>query len=717
MAQPTQTQDRNLPKDHIRNIGIIAHIDAGKTTTTERILYYTGKSYKLGDIDEGTTQMDWMEQEKERGITIVSAATTTFWTPVLPQAINKEPHRINIIDTPGHVDFTAEVERSLRVLDGGITVLDSEEGVQSQSETVWRQADKYNVPRICFANKMDKLGADFLATVADVKDKLGAHPAIMTLPIGVEASFKGVVLLLEEQAVIWEGDETGAKYNVIEIPQDLKADVAKYRQKLIEQIAETDDKLLEKYLGDQKPAVTELKLALRQATIKGSLVPIFCGSSLRNKGVQPLLDAIVEYLPSPEDVQAAEGLHPKTGQPEIRHPKDSEPASALAFKIQTDPHVGRLTYIRVQSGIINSGSYIYNATKKEKERIGRILLMHANQREEIKSATAGEIVAVVGLKKTSTGDTLCDENHPVVFEGIEFAEPVISLSIEPKTKSDQEKMGSALTQLADEDPTFKIKTNFETGQTIISGMGELHLEIIVDRMKREFHVAANTGNPQVAYKETIKQIAQGEGKYIRQSGGRGQYGHCLLRVEPLPRGEGFKFLNEIKGAAIPREFIPAVEKGVKEAVQNGVLAGYPLVDLSVAVYDGSYHEVDSSEIAFKIAGSMALQNATKRADLVLLEPIMKVEVTSPEEFMGDIIGDLSSKRAQILGTKSRGKTRIITAQAPLAELSRYATILRSMSQGRAAYYMEPSHYEEVPANIAAPIVAQNKPQATVEKSN
>ena len=707
----TTPPDRNLPKDRIRNIGIIAHIDAGKTTTTERILFYTGKSYKIGDIDEGTTQMDWMEQEKERGITIVSAATTAFWQPVIKGSIFNQSHRINIIDTPGHVDFTAEVERSLRVLDGGITVLDAEEGVQSQSETVWRQADKYSVPRICFANKMDKLGADFFSTVKDVEEKLGASPAIMALPIGVESSFKGIVLLLEKHALVWEGDETGAKYTQQEIPDDMKSDFTKYRQKLVEQISETDDTLLEKYLNNQEPDVNELKKALRAATIANKLVPIFCGSSLRNKGVQPLLDAVVQYLPSPADIPPAEGFDPKTEAKQVRKPSDKEPFSALAFKIQTDPHVGKLTYIRIYSGKLDSGSYAYNATKRKKERVGRLLLMHANQREEIKSAHAGEIVAVVGLKNTTTGDTLCDENHPILFEGIEFADPVISLAIEPKTKADQEKMGYALSQLSAEDPTFKIKTNHETGQTIISGMGELHLEIIVDRMKREFKVEAQTGNPQVAYKETIKKTATGEGKYIRQSGGRGQYGHCFLKVEPKPRGEGVEFVDKIKGASIPKEFIPAVEKGTKEAMENGILAGYPLVDMSVAVYDGSYHEVDSSEIAFKIAGSIALQAAAKQADLVLLEPIMKVEVTTPEEFMGDVIGDLSSRRAQILNTVQRGKTRIITAITPLAELSRYATILRSMTQGRASYYMEPSHYEEVPKNIAALIIAKNKPGA------
>jgi elongation factor G len=681
--------------NRIRNIGIIAHIDAGKTTTTERILYYTGKTYKLGDIDAGTTQMDWMEQEKERGITIVSAATTTFWNG----------YRINIIDTPGHVDFTAEVERSLRVLDGGVTVLDAEEGVQSQSETVWHQADKYHVPRICFVNKMDKIGADLAHTVTDIEDKLGAKPAVMVTPIGVESSFRGVVLLLEQEAVIWEGDETGAKYSRGPVPDELKPTVAEARHKLIEKIAETDDALLEKYLAGEELTLPELKAALRRATIAYKLVPIFCGSSLRNKGVQPLLDAVVEYLPSPLDVPPAQGKNPKTGAAEERKPDVNEPVAALAFKIQTDPHVGKLTYMRIYSGKVAAGSYVANATKAEKERVGRLLLMHANDREEISEASAGEIVAVVGFKHTGTGDTLCDANHPITFEGIEFTEPVISLAIEPKTKADQEKMGYALSKLAEEDPTFKIKSNPETGQTVISGMGELHLEILVDRMKREFNVQANTGAPQVAYKETVTREAEAEGKYIRQSGGRGQYGHCFLRIAPKPRGEGYEFVNAIKGGAIPREFIPAVEKGVKEAMENGVLAGYPLVDLQVTLYDGTFHEVDSSEMAFKIAGSMALQAGVKQANLVLLEPIMKVEVTTPEEFMGDVIGDLSSKRAQILGTDQRGKVRVITALVPLAELASYATNLRSMTKGRAAYYMEPSHYQEVPANIAQNLIA------------
>ncbi len=696
MAQNiTVTKKRNVPLDKIRNIGIIAHIDAGKTTTTERILYYTGRTYKIGDIDEGTTQMDWMPQERERGITITAAATTTFWKDV----------RINIIDTPGHVDFTAEVERSLRVLDGGVTVLDAEEGVQSQSETVWHQADKYNVPRVCFINKMDKLGANFFRTVDMIRDRLGANPAIMTLPIGKESTFVGVVDLLEEKSLIWGSDELGARFEIKnEIPPDLKSDVEKYRHKLIEQICEQDDALLEKYLNGQKLDLDELKKALRKATIAYKLVPIYCGTSLRNKGVQPLLDAIVDYLPSPLDIASVKGINPKTHEEDIRPTNIEAPFSGLAFKIQLDPHVGKLTYVRIYSGKITSGSYTYNSTKDKQERIGRLLLMHANNREEINEAFAGEIVAIVGLRDTSTGDTLCDAAKPIILEKITFPEPVISLAIEPKTKADQEKMGLALQRLAEEDPTFKVKSNHETGQTIIWGMGELHLDVLVDRMKREFNVVANVGAPQVAYKETIKKTAEGEGKYIRQTGGRGQYGHCFLRVEPKSRGEGEEFVDAIKGGAIPNEFIPSVEKGVREAMEKGVLAGYPLVDMKVTLYDGTYHEVDSSDIAFKIAGSIALQNAVKQADPVLLEPIMKVEVTTPEEFMGTVIGDLSSKRAQILGTEKRGHITVILAMVPLAELSGYATNLRSISQDRAAYYMEPSHYEEVPKNIADKII-------------
>lgn len=698
MANPqTQlTQDRDVALDKVRNIGIIAHIDAGKTTTTERILYYTGRTYKIGDIDEGNTQMDWMDQERERGITIVSAATTTFW----------KGYRFNIIDTPGHVDFTAEVERSLRVLDGGITVLDAEEGVQSQSETVWHQADKYLVPRICFINKMDKLGADYRATIKSIEERLGAHCAPMVVPIGRENTFRGTVDLLTRKALVWGGDELGASFEEIEIPDDIKEEVEQSRKDLIEKISETDDPLLEKYLAGEEPTVEELKAALRRATIAYKLVPIYAGTSLRNKGVQPLLDAVVDYLPSPLDLPPVAGTHPKTGEKVERNRTKEEPFSGLAFKIQIDPHVGKITYVRIYSGKLVSGSYAYNSSKNVQERVGRLLLMHANQREEIKEAYAGEIVAVVGFKDTITGDTVCDLDKPIVLEKISFPEPVISLAIEPKTKNDQEKMGYALQRLSEEDPTFKIKTNHETNQTIIWGMGELHLEILVDRMKREFKVEANVGAPQVAYKETIKVKAEGEGKYIRQSGGRGQYGHALIRLEPKARGEGYEFIDEIKGGTIPREFIAPIEKGIREAMENGVVAGYPLVDMSATLYDGSYHDVDSSEIAFKIAGSMALQNAVKQAQPVLLEPIMKVEVTTPDEFMGDVIGDLGAKRAQIQGTQKRGPVTIIVALVPLAELSGYATTLRSMSKGRATYYMEPSHYEEVPRNIAEKIIAK-----------
>lgn len=704
MAQDV-TANRHAELDKIRNIGIIAHIDAGKTTTTERILYYTGKSYKIGDIDEGNTQMDWMEQERERGITIVSAATTTFW----------KDYRINIIDTPGHVDFTAEVERSLRVLDGGITVLDAEEGVQSQSETVWRQADKYKVPRICFVNKMDKLGADFLATVKSIEDRLGANPAIMVLPIGSENTYVGNVDLLTRKSLKWHSDDLGASFDVEdEVPEDMKAQVEEYRQKLVEKIAETDDALLEKYLGGEEISVEDLKKALRTAVIAYKLVPIYAGTSLRNKGVQPLLDAVVDYLPSPVDLGIVKGTNPKTQEEETRKLVPEESLTGLAFKIQIDPHVGKITYFRVYSGKVIAGSYIYNSTKGVTERVGRILLMHANNREEIKEAFAGEIVALVGLKDTVTGDTLCDEKAPIILEQITFPEPVISLAIEPQTKADQEKLGLALKRLTEEDPTFTVKTNHETNQTIIAGIGELQLEVMVDRMKREFGVLANVGAPQVAYKETIKGQAEAEGKYIKQSGGRGQYGHCYLRLEPKGRGEGFEFVNAIKGGAIPAEFITSVEKGVKETVENGVLLGYPVVDVKVTLYDGSYHDVDSSDVAFKIAASMAFQAASKKADMAVLEPVMKVEVTTPGEYMGDVIGDLSSKRAQILGTEERSRATIIKAIVPLAELSGYATQLRSMSQGRASYYMEPSHYEEVPQNIVQQLLAKSTFTGRVE---
>jgi elongation factor G len=703
-----KTTNRMVPLDRVRNIGIIAHIDAGKTTTSERILFYTGKSYKIGDIDEGDTQMDWMAQERERGITIVSAATTTFWTVKDPNSpVGNESFRINLIDTPGHVDFTAEVERSLRVLDGAVTVLDAEETVQSQTETVWRQADKYKVPRIIFVNKNDKLGANFEGTIKAIIDRLGANPAVMAYPIGAEQAFKGVVLLLERKALVWQGDETGAKFTEEEVPADMKEKVEKWRAKLIEQICETDDKLLEQFLGGEEPEIKELKAALRRAVIAYKLVPIYAGASLRNKGVQPVLDAIVEYLPSPVDVGQVKGTHPQTGEEVIRKTINEQPLAGLAFKIQTDPHVGRLTYFRIYSGSLEAGQSIYNSSKMKEERVSRMLLMHANKREEIDKAYAGEIVALVGLRETTTGNTLCDKNEPILLESITFPEPVISLAIEPKTKSDQEKMGYALAKLSDEDPTFRIKTNHETGQTIIAGMGELHLEIIVDRMKREFNVEANTGAPQVAYKETIKKPAEGEGKYIRQSGGRGQYGHCFIKIEPLARGTGYEWVNAIKGGAIPGEFIPAIEKGIKEAMENGQMAGFPMVDMKVTLYDGTYHDVDSSEMAFKIAGSMALQASTKQADMTLLEPIMKVEVSTPDDYMGEVIGDLSSKRAQILGTDKRGNLTIVNAYVPLAELSGYATKLRSLTQGRASYYMEPSHYDEVPKNIAETVVAKS----------
>ncbi|OGE71612.1 translation elongation factor G [Candidatus Daviesbacteria bacterium RIFOXYD1_FULL_41_10] len=693
--------NRNFPLDRIRNIGIIAHIDAGKTTTTERILFYTGRTYKIGNIDEGTTVTDWMEQERERGITIVSAAITTFWIPKSGPFAGQET-RINIIDTPGHVDFTAEVERSLRVLDGGVIVLDAGSGVQSQTETVWRQANKYKVPLCAFANKMDVVGADFLGTIQSARDKLGANALPYNLPIGCENDFKGVVDLLTQKAFVFEGD--GTKFTEVEIPADMTDEVKKWREKLVEEIAGTDDTLMEKFLGGQDLSVDELKMALRKAVIENKIVPVFAGSSLRNKGVQPVLDAVVEFLPSPQDIGEVIGTNPKTDEQEVRKADPKEPLSAIAFKIQVDPHVGKLTYIRVYSGTLKSGSYVYNASKQLRERVGRLVLMRANDREDIDEAYAGEIVAAVGLKDTITGNTLCDEAHPIILESITFPEPVISLAIEPKTKSDQERLGLALSRLSEEDPTFRVKSDQETGQTIISGMGELQLEILVDRMKREFKVEANVGQPQVAYKETIVAEAKGEGKYIRQTGGRGQYGHCLLRIEPLPRGTGREFVSEIVGGAIPREFIPPIEKGIIEKEDTGILAGYPVTDIKVAVYDGSYHEVDSSEISFKIAGSLALSDAAKKAGLVLLEPIMKVEVTTPDEFLGDIIADLSSKRAEIQSTEMKGNYRVVLALVPLAEMGGYATAIRSMSQGRATYYMEASHYQEVPKNIAQKII-------------
>ncbi|MCS7093088.1 MAG: elongation factor G [Patescibacteria group bacterium] len=693
MPQSIITKNRVVPIDKIRNIGIIAHIDSGKTTTTERILFYTGRTYKLGDIDEGTTQMDWMPQEKERGITIVSAATTTFWRSV----------RINIIDTPGHVDFTAEVERSLRVLDGGVVIFDAEEGVQSQSETVWRQADKYRVPRICFINKMDKLGAEFEGTVREIEERLGANPVIMTFPIGKEQDFKGVVDILSLKAKYWDKDPLGIEYSESEIiPEDLKEKVLELRAKLVEKIVENDDILLNKYLNGEEISIDELKISLRKSVVNYKLIPVYCGSSLRNKGVQPVLDAIVDYLPSPADLKEIKGLNPKTNTEEKRKLVNEEKFSALAFKIQLDPHVGKLAYTRIYSGVLESGTYVYNVSRGKKERVSRILLMHANNREEIDKAYAGEIVALVGPKETRTGDTLADENFPIILEKIIFPEPVISLAIEPKTKADQERLSYCLQRLTEEDPTFKVKINQETGQTIISGMGELHLEILVDRMKREMGMNVKVGKPQVAYKETITKTVEGiEGKYIRQTGGHGQYGHCVIKIEPLGRGEGFKFVNKIKGGVIPAEFIPAVEKGIIEAMEKGALLGYPITDIQVTLYDGSYHEVDSSDIAFKIAGSIALQEGVKKANLSLLEPIMKLEITIPEEFMGVVIGDISSKRGKIMGTEKKSKSVIIKALAPLAELSGYATNLRSLTEGRGIFYMEPSHYEEVPQHIIA----------------
>ncbi|MBP7966890.1 elongation factor G [Candidatus Woesebacteria bacterium] len=697
MAQVVKTDNRNVPLDKIRNVGIIAHIDSGKTTTTERILFYTGRSYKIGDIDEGNTQMDWMEQEKERGITIVSAATTTFWKGV----------RFNIIDTPGHVDFTAEVERSLRVLDGGVVVFDAEEGVQSQSETVWRQADKYKVPRITFINKMDKLGADFEGTVGEIRDRLGATPIIMMYPIGKESEFRGVVDLMTMKALVWGKDEKGIDFDVLdEIPEETKAKAIEFRAKMIEQIAETDDTLIEKFLNGEEIPAADLKKALRKAVIGYKLIPIYAGTSLRNKGVQPLLDAIVDYLPSPLDLKEITGINPDTKEEITRQLTANEHFSALAFKIQLDPHVGKITYARIYSGTLKSGSYVTNINNGRKERVSRLLLMHANQREEIAEAYAGEIVALVGPKDTRTGDTIADPEHPIVLEQITFPEPVISLAIEPKTKADQEKLSYALQRLAEEDPTFQVKVNHETNQTIMAGMGELHLEILVDRMKREMGLDANVGKPQVAYKETISKPTDAEGKYIKQTGGHGQYGHCLLKLEPLGRGEGFIFVNAVRGGSIPTEFIPSVEKGVKQALEKGVLLGFPMTDLKVTLYDGSYHDVDSSDIAFQIAGTMALQDGAKKGGMVLLEPIMRLEITVPDDFMGTAIGDVSSRRGKVLGTEKKNKVTVIKAYAPLAELSGYATVLRSLTEGRGVFYMEPSHYEEVPQNLVQEMLKQ-----------
>jgi len=681
----------------LRNIGIIAHIDAGKTTTTERILFYAGITHKIGEVHEGEAVMDWMEQERERGITITSAATTCYW----------RDHQINIIDTPGHVDFTVEVERSLRVLDGGVVVFDGKEGVEPQSETVWRQADKYNVPRICFINKIDKEGANFEQAIESIWNRLTPNAVAVQIPIGERMEFKGVADLFKMKAYYFEGDR-GEKVIEKEIPEEFKEKADKWREKMIERISESDDKLIEKYLGGEEISIEELKEALRKAVIGVKLIPVLMGTALRNKGVQLVLDAVIDYLPSPVDVPPMKGIDPKTEKDIERKPSNEEPFSALAFKVAADPFVGQLTFFRVYSGIVKTGSYVLNSAKNSKERIGRILRMHSNHREEVEELEAGEIGALVGLKNTTTGDTLCDMEHPVLLESITFPEPVIDIAVEPKTKADQEKMGLALKKLAEEDPTFRVRTDEETGQTIISGMGELHLDVIVDRMKREFKVEANVGKPQVAYRETIKKLAEAEGKYIRQSGGRGQYGHCWIKAEPQEPGTGFEFVNEIKGGAIPQEFIPATEKGIKEAMDNGVLAGYPLVDMKITLYDGSYHDVDSSEAAFKIAGSMALQSAAKKANPVLLEPIMNAQIITPEQFMGDVVGDVNSRRGVIKEINDRGegnaRVKEINAEIPLASMFGYATQLRSMTQGRASYSMEFGHYAEVPASVAEEIM-------------
>ena len=679
---------RDYSLEKTRNIGIMAHIDAGKTTTTERILFYTGKTHKLGEVHDGAAVMDYMVQEQERGITITSAATTAFWKDT----------RLNIIDTPGHVDFTVEVERSLRVLDGSVTLFCAKGGVEPQSETVWRQADQYGVPRMGYVNKMDIMGADFYRVVDMIHTRLGANAVPIQLPIGKENDFKGIIDLVEMNAHIYE-DELGTIVSITEIPDDYKTLANEYRAKLIENLAELDDTIMEKYLEGGDITVPEIKAAIRKGTISVSIIPICCGSSYRNKGVQQLLDAIVDYMPAPTDIPSIKGVHPKTGEEEVRHPSDSEPFSALAFKIITDPFVGKLCFFRVYSGKLTAGSYVYNATKGEKERIGRILRMHANHREEVSEVYTGEIAAAVGLRSTTTGDTLCEETHPVILETMEFPDPVISIAVEPKTKAGQEKMGIALQKLAEEDPTFRVHTDKDTGQTIISGMGELHLEIIVDRLLREFKVEANVGNPQVAYKEGIRKAVHQESKFVRQSGGRGQYGHCVIDVEPLERGAGYEFVNKIVGGVIPKEYIAPIDQGIQEAMQAGVLGGYPTVDLRVTLVDGSYHEVDSSEMAFKIAGSMAIKEACRKADPVLLEPIMKVSITVPEEYLGDVIGSVGSRRGRIDGMEDVAGTKRITAYCPMAEMFGYATSLRSMTQGRGTFILEPSHYEEVPKNV------------------
>ena len=688
---------RKVALKDTRNIGIMAHIDAGKTTTTERILFYTGVNHKIGEVHEGAATMDYMEQEQERGITITSAATTAFWNG----------NRINIIDTPGHVDFTVEVERSLRVLDGAVAVFSAVDGVQPQSETVWRQADKYEVPRMAFLNKMDRVGADFNMCVNDIKEKLGGNGVPIQLPIGAEDSFEGIIDLITMKEYLFKDDTMGASYDIEDVRAELLEEAQAAREHMLESVVETDDELMEKYFGGEEITEEEIKKAIRIATISGVIVPVLCGTAFKNKGIQPLLDAVVAYMPSPLDVGSVKGIDPKTEAPMERQPSDDEAFSALAFKILTDPFVGRLSFFRVYSGVLNKGSYVLNSTKGKKERMGRLLQMHANKREELDVVYSGDIAAAVGLKETTTGDTLCDENKPIILEKMEFPDTVIQIAVEPKTKADQEKMGTALAKLAEEDPTFKVTSNQETGQTLISGMGELHLEIIVDRMKREFKVEANVGKPQVAYRETINGAADVEEKYAKQSGGRGQYGHVKIKVEANP-DKGYEFINQITGGAIPREYIPAVDKGIQEALEAGVVAGYPVQDVKVTLYDGSYHEVDSSEMAFKIAGSMAIKKAMRAANPILLEPIFKVEVTTPEEYMGDVIGDLNSRRGQVSGMTDRNNAKIINAQVPLAQMFGYATDLRSKTQGRASYSMEFEKYVQVPNNIAQQVIAERQ---------
>ncbi|MBO9385929.1 MAG: elongation factor G [Thermomicrobium sp.] len=689
------TEARRVLLQRTRNIGIIAHIDAGKTTTTERILFYTGKVHRPGEVHEGTATMDWMVQERERGITITAAATTCFW----------RDHRINIIDTPGHVDFTVEVERSLRVLDGGVVVFDGVQGVEPQSETVWRQADKYRVPRICFINKLDRIGANYVRAIEMIRERLRAQPAAIQWPIGLESEFRGIIDLIEFRAKIYH-DDLGQHIEDTEVPPEYVEVAQEWRHKLIEQIVETDEELMLRYLEGEEPTPEELRRALRAATIRGQLYPVLCGSALKNKGVQLLLDAIVDYLPSPLDIPPVKGTHPVTGEELTREADDEAPFAALAFKIQSDPHVGRLTYVRVYSGRLHSSSYVYNSTKGERERISRLLRMHANHREEVEWIGAGDICAVIGLKKTFTGDTLCDPDHPILLEPIQFPEPVISVAVEPKTRADQDKLAIALQRLAEEDPTFQVRTDPESGQTIISGMGELHLEVIVDRMQREFKVAANIGRPQVAYKETITRPVRVEGRFVRQTGGRGQYGHVWLELEPLPRGSGFVFEDRIVGGVVPKEYIPAVEAGIREAMQSGGVSGYPVIDLKAVLVDGSYHEVDSSEMAFKIAASMALKEGVRRGNPVILEPIMRVEVVVPEEFTGDVIGDLNARRGRIEGMEMRAGAQVIRAMVPLATMFGYATDLRSMTQGRGTYTMEFDHYAPVPESIAQELMAK-----------